>query len=241
MNAPDVMAKLEKLGKESTRRTWLRHGVREQTFGVAYADLYALQKRVGVDHPLARELWGSGVHDARILATLVADPQACTAKDLDAWVGAAGYTLLADAVSVLAGKSPHAAKLADKWRASRKEWTSAAGWGLVARIAAPGGGATDAWLEERLEEIRAGVGAAPNRTRHAMNTALISIGGYRPALRDRALAVAKAIGKVEVDHGDTDCKTPDAASYIAKMAARASAKKSAPKPKARAKSAAHSR
>jgi hypothetical protein len=28
------------------------------------------------------------------------------------------------------------------------------------------------------------------------------------------------IGKVEVDHGDTDCKTPDAAEYILKVAKR---------------------
>jgi len=36
--------------------------------------------------------------------------------------------------------------------------------------------------------------------------------------------VAKAIGTVEVDHGDTSCKTPDATAYIEKMAVRHSRK-----------------
>ena len=38
----------------------------------------------------------------------------------------------------------------------------------------------------------------------------------RPKLQKKAIAAAKRIGKVEVDHGETGCKTPDAASYIAK-------------------------
>jgi len=36
------------------------------------------------------------------------------------------------------------------------------------------------------------------------------------------LAAAKRIGKVEVDHGETSCKTPDASTYIRKAVARRS-------------------
>ena len=35
-----------------------------------------------------------------------------------------------------------------------------------------------------------------------------------------AIKAAKRIGKVTVDHGDTDCKTPDAVAYIQKVKAR---------------------
>jgi hypothetical protein len=54
-----------------------------------------------------------------------------------------------------------------------------------------------------------------------MNNALIAIGMRNDALRERALAAARAIGKVVVDHGETGCVTPDAASYIKKAADRA--------------------
>ena len=55
--------------------------------------------------------------------------------------------------------------------------------------------------------------------------ALITIGGRNAALRKVATAAAKRIGKVDVDYGDTACKTPDAGPYIAKMWAHATAKK----------------
>ena len=55
--------------------------------------------------------------------------------------------------------------------------------------------------------------------------AVIMIGCRNGALRKAATAAAKRIGKVEIDHGDTDCKTPDAAQYIEKTWAYATSKK----------------
>jgi hypothetical protein len=52
-----------------------------------------------------------------------------------------------------------------------------------------------------------------------MNNALIAIGTRNDALEARAVAIAVKIGKVRVDHGETGCKTPDAAEYIAKALA----------------------
>ena len=49
-----------------------------------------------------------------------------------------------------------------------------------------------------------------------MNGALISIGMRNPGLEKKAVAAARRIGKVEVDHGETSCKTPDAVAYIRK-------------------------
>jgi hypothetical protein len=50
-----------------------------------------------------------------------------------------------------------------------------------------------------------------------MHNALIGIGSYgSKSLRDKAIAAAKRIGKVEIDHGETGCKTPDAVTYINK-------------------------
>jgi hypothetical protein len=57
-----------------------------------------------------------------------------------------------------------------------------------------------------------------------MNSAVISIGARNAALEGKAIAAAKRIGKVEVDHGETGCKTPDAVEYILKMKAHRAAK-----------------
>ena len=50
-----------------------------------------------------------------------------------------------------------------------------------------------------------------------MNSFVIAVGGYVVPLLPKAKAVAKAIGTVEVDHGDTSCKTPNALDYLAYM------------------------
>ena len=70
-----------------------------------------------------------------------------------------------------------------------------------------------------LERVRTRLPKAPNRQRYAMNGALIAIGGVRPALRATAQAVARHLGTVEVDHGETGCRTPDAREAIARVAA----------------------
>ena len=59
----------------------------------------------------------------------------------------------------------------------------------------------------------------PNRVRYAMNTALIMIGCRNAFLRAAAIAAARRIGPVEVDHGATGCKTPAAEAYIAQVVA----------------------
>lgn len=224
MQLSEAMTRLERLGNESALKTYRRHGVTGPAFGVRYADLYKLQKEIGVDHALAQGLWKSGNHDARILATLVADAEAMSVKELEAWHGDVDDYALNDAVASVAARSGVARQVAERWRGAKAEYRSAAGWHVAGGLSAPGTGIDDAWLRPLLAEIRAGIHAAPNRTRNAMNSVLISIGGYRPALRDEALAVARAIGKVEVDHGDTSCKTPDAVEYIEKMAVRHSKK-----------------
>lgn len=83
----------------------------------------------------------------------------------------------------------------------------------------------DAFFLEPLEAIEKEIHDRPNRVRHSMNQAVISIGVRNAALEKRARAVAKRIGKVEVDHGETSCKTPDAVAYIEKTKAHRAKKK----------------
>lgn len=79
---------------------------------------------------------------------------------------------------------------------------------------------SDKDAEKVLATIERRIHRSPNWARYAMNGALIAIGVYKPSLRVHALEVAKSIGKVEVDHGDTCCKTPDAVPYIEKASKR---------------------
>jgi 3-methyladenine DNA glycosylase AlkD len=224
MTAKETLAELESVGTEQTRKTCRRHGVTGACYGVSYAILNALKKKIKVDHALALELWASGNHDARVLATMIADPKKLDAKTMEAWAKALDNYILTDAVAKLFATSTGALAKAEKWSRAKGEWIARTGWLVLANIAKDEREIEDAYWEEHLGTIERDIHASKNWVRAAMNSALIAIGARNPKLEKRALAAAKRIGKVEVDHGETECKTPDAADYIHKIAARRAAK-----------------
>jgi 3-methyladenine DNA glycosylase AlkD len=74
MRENEVMDQLAALGTEQTSKTYRRHGATGEVLGVLYSDLRKLHKRCGTDQALADALWATGIHDARVLATMIADP-----------------------------------------------------------------------------------------------------------------------------------------------------------------------
>jgi hypothetical protein len=72
------------------------------------------------------------------------------------------------------------------------------------------------YFKPYLGTIERRIHSSPNRTRDAMNSALIAIALRSPELKREGIAAARRIGKVEVDHGETSCKTHDAEEYILK-------------------------
>ena len=220
MNKTQALAELKRMGTAQNRKVYARHGVGSKQFGVSYANLGKLRKKVRVDQPLAEGFWKSGVHDARVFAAMVADPDAISAGVLDAWVKDLDNYVVTDAFAGFAARTRFAPGRVARWTRSRNEWISTAGWNVVAHLALRDDGLDAADLEELLDKIEAGIGSAKNRTRYAMNSALIAIGMRNAKLRRLATAAAKRIGPVEVDHGETGCKTPEAVSYLAKVWSR---------------------
>ncbi len=241
MNKQQAMARLAACGTAQNRKVYARHGVRGEAYGVSYANLGKLAREIGVDHGLAEELWQTGNHDARVLATMIADPQAVTASLADKWLADVDNSVLTDALAKLTARSAAAEECMRRWATSADEWRGAAGWTVLGAIVER---QPEAELEGCLRAIEATIHRAKNRVRYAMNNALIGIGLRGKALQAKAIAVARRIGKVEVDHGETGCKTPDAIAYIQKAAAyrtskgaakKAPAKKAAPAKNASAK------
>lgn len=220
MNIQEALNTLHSLGTEQNRRIYRRHGAAENVYGVSFAELKNLKKKIKVDHELALGLWTSGNHDARMLAAMVADPKRMDRETLETWAYGLRNYVETDALGGLAAKSPVARETLERWIRSDDEWTAAAGWTILAHLAMDPDGLPDEYFEAHLATIERDLQGSQNRVRHQMNGALIAIGGSRPALETKALAAAAKIGKVDVDHGETDCKTPDAAGYITKMAKR---------------------
>jgi 3-methyladenine DNA glycosylase AlkD len=215
----DTLAELETLGTAQNRKVYPRHGVKGPLFGVSYTNLRKLAKRLAPDHELAEQLWASGNHDARVLATMVDDPSRVTARTLRLRIQDVGNYVLADALASLASRTSQRDEMAREWTADpQDEWAGATGWSLVTAQAMDAKcSLSDSYFFERLDFIEGHIAGAANRVRHSMNGALIAIGGRSMKLRQVAEEGARQIGKVQVDHGQTSCKTPEAIPYLAKI------------------------
>lgn len=219
------MTALQAMGTAQNRKVYARHGAPENQFGVSFANLNKLSRRIKTDHALARQLWATGNADARILATRIADPAQVTAKELNAWVAGITHYVLADAFAPLVFASRFGRSRMEAWLKSRDEFRSTVAWNLVARFAANSDDLDEAFYVGRVRAVEEQVAAARNRTRHAMALAMICIGLRSPLLERLVLAASKRIGRIEVDHGETGCQTPGIAAYIAKTKAYRAGKK----------------
>ncbi len=216
MSLAEVLAELEALGTEQNRKIYKRHGAGDNLYGVSYANFGLLQKKIKLDHELAKQLWATDNYDARVLATMIADPHELNAELLENWVNDLNNYALADALAGLAVKTASARQKMEQWVQSDSEWIGRSGWLVLSHLALKDESLPDDYFEKYLPFIEQNIHTSRNWVRHGMNNALIAIGIRNKALEQKVLAVAARIGKVTVDHGETNCKTPDIASYISK-------------------------
>ncbi|EOP23453.1 DNA alkylation repair protein [Bacillus toyonensis] len=221
----EVMQQLEKYGTEQNRKTYKNHGAKEPLFGVSFANLKLLKKKIKKDHDLAISLWETKNMDAMTLATYILEPKNVTSEQLNSWIRDVDYYCLMDVLMTAICTSPIAIERMDEWTKFDDEWIGRAGWSLLANIAIKNKKLDDNFFMPYLEEIKVHIHNEKNRKREAMNSALIAIGIRNEALEQQAIEIAREIGKVKIDHGATSCKTPDAEPYIKKARERAEKRK----------------
>jgi len=223
MTLEEVMQKLEAMGTEQTKKTFLRHGAREPFFGVKIGDMKKLVKEVKRDQDLALALYDTGNYDAMYLAGLTVDPKRITKERLRSWAGQAYWYALAEyTVAGIAAESDFAMELAREWLDAEEELLAVCGWNTYSNYVSitPDEKLDLDEIKRLLQRVKETIHEERNRVRYVMNQFVISIGAYVPALHEKALEVATAIGKVHVDVGQTACKVPWAIEYIQKIEER---------------------
>lgn len=216
-NLGTTMTELEMLGREQTKKTYIRHGAHEPLFGVNIGPLKTLAKKVGKSYQLALELYDTGNYDAMYFAGMITEPEKMTKEDLEHWIQEAYCSGLSESVvAITLAESNYGKELAEKWIKSDEERYAAAGWACYAALL--GYESDDDFDKEKIQQylidIKTSLHSAKNRVRYAMNNFVITVGiSYLP-LANEALEIAKDIGEVTVDMGDTSCKTPLARDYI---------------------------
>ena len=81
-----VMDEISRRGSPKVVAGMARFAIEPGTaFGVSIPQLRYLAKKVGTDHELAQELWKTGIHEARILASMIDDPTKVSEAQMEGW------------------------------------------------------------------------------------------------------------------------------------------------------------
>ena len=193
------LSQLRRLGSPKNVAGMARFGIRaKKVYGVAKPKMDALAKRIGKSHRLAMHLWGSGVHDARILAGLVDEVQHVTAAQMDRWVRDFDNWDVCDGTCChLFTFAAPAWQKAVQWSRRKPEFQKRAGFALMAYLAVHDKSAVDSKYLRLLPVIRREARDERNFVRKAVNWALRQIGKRNLKLNRAAIQEAERIEKVD--------------------------------------------
>ncbi len=87
MELEEIIKQLKKHSNARDRQGMARFGINPKyALGVRVPVLRSLAKRIGKSHSLAQELWRSKIHEARILASMIDEPEKVSREQMEKWV-----------------------------------------------------------------------------------------------------------------------------------------------------------
>jgi 3-methyladenine DNA glycosylase AlkD len=191
----EILTTLEGLGTLRDRDNLARFGITAgKAFGVSMANLQKLARQLGRDHDLASSLWDTGWYEARMLASLVDEPEQVTPAQMDRWCRDFDNWGICDTVCFcLFDRSPHAWRKVTKWAVLRDEYGKRAAFALLASLALHDKDASDEPFIDGLHSIEVAASDDRNFVKKGVSWALRSIGRRNARLHTQAVAVAERL------------------------------------------------
>jgi len=194
-----VIDRLRSLGDPKAVEGMTRFGIQSSnSFGVSVPQLRTLAREVGRDHMLAMKLWETGLHDARLLATMVDDPRKVTLEQMDKWVrDFDSWDVVDGSCGNLFDKTPFAVAKAKQWCKREEEFVKRAGFVMMAELAVHDKEAKDKVFLDFLPLIVGGASDKRNFVKKAVNWALRQIGKRNMKLNKAAVSTGRRIRKID--------------------------------------------
>jgi 3-methyladenine DNA glycosylase AlkD len=197
--ARDVVRTLERMGDRSRLEGMSRFGIdTTRAVGVTVTELRRLARDLGHDHELAAALWASGVHEGRLLASLVDEPAMVSEAQMEAWVADLDSWDVCDGVcGNLFDRTPFALDKAVEWSTREPEFEKRAAFALMASAAVHRKDLPDAAFASLLPVIGAQAIDERNYVKKAVSWALRQIGKRSPGLNSQAVRTAERIERID--------------------------------------------
>lgn len=169
-----------------------RFGINEKgTLGISTVYLRKLAKKIGKDHKLAEQLWYSGIHEAKILAAFIGEPEKVTPAQFEKWIKDIDSWDVCDQVcGNLFDRTKFAHAKAKELTRRKPEFEKRVGFVLMATLAVHDKKAGDEKFLAFLPYIEKHATDERNFVRKAVNWALRQIGKRNLALRREAIKLA---------------------------------------------------
>lgn len=199
MELNEILERLRSHSNPENVKGMARFGINpKNTYGVSIPVLRKMAKELGSDHSLALKLWESGIHEARILASMIDLPDKVTATQMDRWAeDFDSWDVCDQCCSNLFDKTKVAYQKASEWSSRQEEFVKRAGFALMAALAFHDKKATDARFLVFLKAIKREAIDDRNFVRKAVNWALRQIGKRNLRLNNAAIRTAKEIQEID--------------------------------------------
>lgn len=184
-----IVARLESLQNVENQAKIRRFGIRPNTrlLGISITQLRELEREYQHSHDLAIDLWGSEIHEARLLASLLDLPSAVSLAQMDTWVNDFdAWDICDQTCQNLFRHTPYIEEKCKEWMTSSEEFVKRAGFVLVAQ-SATSGSLTDAQLIDSFPFLFAGMTDPRNFVKKAVSWSFRQIGKRRMPLRSAVL------------------------------------------------------
>lgn len=198
-SADDILKKLKAKARPDQLEGMARFGISpERRLGVKVPDMRRIAKEKGKDHTLALELWKTGIPDAQIVASLVAEPEKLTEAQMESWVKDFNSWDVCDQVCMnLFDKSPLALKKINDWSQREEEFVKRAAYALIACVAWHDKEADDETFLRLFPAIKHGATDERNYVKKSVNWALRHIGKRNIDLNKAAIKLAEEIKQMD--------------------------------------------
>lgn len=195
----EIISHLKSLSNPEAVKGMARCGINPATAcGVSIPELRKIAKTAKKDHSLAEMLWSSGIHEARILASMVDDPNKVTEDQMEQWAkDFNSWDLCDQCCNNLFRKVQRAHEKAVEWSARQEEFVKRAGFVLMACLAVHDKTANDDAFLKLMLIIRRESTDSRNFVKKAVNWALRQIGKRNKNLNQAALATAREINEMD--------------------------------------------
>lgn len=192
-----IMKQLKNAANPNNLAGMKRFGIETSSaFGISIPVLRNIAKKNKHNHALALQLWNTGIHEARILASMVDDPAQVTKKQINTWVNAFNSWDVCDQVcGNLFDRTPLVTACITKFSSSKKEFVKRAAFTLIAEYAVHNKTAADEEFKNFLLLIEREAHDERNFVKKAVNWALRGIGKRNVALHIEAVNAAGRILK----------------------------------------------